>query len=104
MNLLQSVQTLGSFSTLAGSVAQHRPASEIIGNVAGVVYASQAGGAGGLGSGLVADAVGTIAAGVGDVAEGVAEGVVDALQAGEAAVTYVADGARSLGNLVDRWV
>lgn len=105
MNLLQSAQTLGSLSTLASSVARRRPVSEIIGNVAGAVYASQASAVGGLGSGLVAGAVGSVAEGVGDVAQGVASGVIGALQSasrlGGAASAYVTGGVRALGNLVD---
>lgn len=98
MNAIQSVQSIRGLAHLAEGVARKRPFSEIAGEVAGLAFAAKTGGIGSVGSGLVADAVeGAVA--------GITDGSVSALNAvsrvGGAAASYVAQGAKTLGRLLD---
>ncbi len=98
MNTLQSVQAARSLVQLADGLARRRPASEVLGQAAGLAFAVNAGGAGSLASGFVADAVEGAVAGLAQGASGTVQAVS---RLGGAAAAYVNQGARALGRWVD---
>lgn len=94
MNALQSIQSARGLAQVVDLVARKRPVAEVVGQVAGLAFAVQAGGVGSAASGLVADAV-----------EGAIDGAGSTLNAasrlGGAAAAYVSQGAARLGRWVD---
>lgn len=95
MNILQSVQSVRSASDLATALAQRRSVGDIVGAVAGTVYAAQTGGLGSLGSGVVADLTSSVVDGVGSVVYDMGNLLLSAVQTGEEAVESVVDGVSS---------
>ena len=98
MNALQAVQSVRGALHLGSAVQQKRSLGDVVGAVAGTVYAAQTGGIGSLASGLVEGVTSAVVDGVVDGVSAVADTTT---QAGRAIASYANQGAHTLGKIVD---
>lgn len=101
MNALQAVQSVRGALHLGNAVQQKRSLGDVVGAVAGTVYAAQTGGVGSLASGVVE---GVTSAVVDGVVDGVSAIVDTSTEAGRAIASYANQGVRTLGKVVDFFV